>query len=118
VKKLIARTLLRWHLPSFLNDPHGFNRLLGYAVLLQLRRTTDEAFRVRLEEFYQSLDPEAAKRDIDFDAKARQLEVPGGYKIDVSASAAPAFRRIGPAGSTRGGADSGCSGTWASAPTC
>src|SRR5262245_40451792 len=81
--------ILRWHLPRFLNDPHGFNRLLGHAVLLQLGRTTDDDFRVRLEEFYQRLDPESAKRDIDFDAKARQLDKPGGYKINVSAVGGP-----------------------------
>jgi hypothetical protein len=85
MKNMLARALLRWYLPRFLRDPNGFNRLLGHAVELQLGRLTEEAFRLRLEDFYRQLDAVSIKEQIDFDAKAIQLGQPGGYKVDILA---------------------------------
>jgi hypothetical protein len=84
MKKLLARGMLRWYLPRFLNDSHAFNRLLGNAVRLQLGRMTDEAFRECLADFYQQLDASSIKRDLDFEGMADRLNRPGGYKIAVS----------------------------------
>jgi hypothetical protein len=85
MKKILARLILRWYLPRFLNDTHGFSRLLGHAVELQLGRIADEEFRQLLDDFYKELDPASIKRDIDFKAKLKRLDIPGGYKVDISA---------------------------------
>lgn len=89
MKRFVARAVLRWNLSRFLRDPNGFNRLMGHALELQLGRTTDEKFRLRLDEYYRKLEPEPLKHDIDFDTKVKQLDRPGGYKIDILAIDGP-----------------------------
>jgi hypothetical protein len=89
MKRFVARALLRWNLPRFLSDPNPFNRLMGHAIELQLGRTADETFRLRLEEYYQHLEPVSLKRDIDVEAKIKDLDRPGGYKADILAIDGP-----------------------------
>jgi hypothetical protein len=83
MKKMVARMILRWYLPRFLGDAHPFNRLLGHAIKMQLGWTSDEAFRTQLAGFYQQLDPQKIKHDIDFEDKVSQLDRPGGYKVSI-----------------------------------
>src|SRR5260221_242593 len=85
MKKLLARTILRWQLPRFSSDSHPFNLLLGNAIELQRGSLTDDAFRVCLEEFYRKIDLDSIKRDIEFPKKVARLDRPGGYKTDVAA---------------------------------
>ena len=83
MKKTLSRFILRSYLRRLSTDPHAFNRLMADAVRLQLGRMPDDEFRQCLERFYQSLDPESIKTDIDFASKAARLDRPGGYKTDI-----------------------------------
>jgi hypothetical protein len=85
MKKLLARTILRWYLPRFLGDAHPFHRLLGQALQMQLGRLSDDAFRQYLDEFYQQLDPASIKDDLSFEDKVQRLNRPGGYKVSITA---------------------------------
>jgi hypothetical protein len=83
MKKQLARFALRWNLARFLTDPNPFNRLLGEAIRLQLKRLTDEGFRHELDRFFMAADPSSLMKDLDFEAKKRRLDQPGGYKVAV-----------------------------------
>src|SRR5262245_30871208 len=84
MKNLLARVVLRWYLPRFRSDRHPFNRLLGRAIELQLGRLSEEAFRADLDHFYAGLDVDSIRRDLNLADKVKRLDVPGGYKVDVS----------------------------------
>src|SRR5262249_49398441 len=83
LKKQIARLLVRSQLRRLLEHADPFNRLVGEAARLQFGETGEESFRNKLELFYANLRLDEFKRDFDFAAKTRQLNRPGGYKIDI-----------------------------------
>jgi hypothetical protein len=85
MRQFLARSILRGQLRRLSSDSHPFNRLMADAIQLQLGRLGDDAFRQRLDAFYQSLDIESIKRDLDLPVKAARLDKPGGYKTDISA---------------------------------
>src|SRR6516164_1584367 len=85
LKTHIVRAVLRWQLSRFLRDAHPFNRLLGHAVRLQLGKISDEQFRLELDEFFAHLDRPAIMSALDFESKARQLNQPDGYKVNILA---------------------------------
>src|SRR5262245_5245618 len=84
-KRAVARGLLRRMLPRLRSSECPFTRLLGEAVRLQLGHGTDESFRKTLTSYYEQLDRSAWMKEFGFERKARRLEAPGGYKIDVGA---------------------------------
>jgi hypothetical protein len=84
MKNILARAALRWYLPRFQSDPHPFNRLLGRAASMQFGRLSEEEFRAQLDAFYAGLDIDSTRRDLNFADKIKRLDVPGGYKVDVS----------------------------------
>jgi hypothetical protein len=82
-KTQIARAALRWKLSRFLRDANPFNRLMGHAVRLQLGKTTEEQFRLELDDFFAHLDRPFIMAALDFESKARQLNQPNGYKVNI-----------------------------------
>jgi hypothetical protein len=84
MKNLAARWALRWSLPRFTHDPDGFHRLLGEAVRLQLGRITDDQFRELFDDYYRTVDRQALMNCLEFEAKAKVLNRPGGYKLPVT----------------------------------
>lgn len=82
-KRWLARLILRGWRVRLATHSHPFNRLMGQAVLLQLGKITDVRFRQDLEEFYSLLDRQKFQADIDYEAKAARLRIPGGYKADI-----------------------------------
>src|SRR5262249_702638 len=85
MKNMIARLALRLRLSRFLNHPDAFYRLLGQAVRLKLGKISDEENRQDLERYYQGLHRPPLMKAIDFDAKSKWLDRPGGYKVAVLA---------------------------------
>src|SRR5262245_36663228 len=84
-KRAVARRLLRWMLPRFRSSECPFTRLLGEAVRLQLGQVTDDSFRQSVTSYCEQLDRRAWMKELGFERKARRLEAPGSYKIDVGA---------------------------------
>jgi hypothetical protein len=84
MKNLAARWALWWSLPRFTQSPDGFQRLLGEAVRLQLGRITDDQFRALFDDYYRTADRQELMNSLEFEAKAKVLNRPGGYKLAVT----------------------------------
>jgi hypothetical protein len=84
MKNLAARWSLRWLLPRFTQSPDGFHRLLGEAIRLQFGRITDDQFRATFDDYYRTVDRKTLMDNLEFEAKAKILNRPGGYKLPVT----------------------------------
>jgi len=83
MKKRLARLALRWMSDRFRRSPSAFDQLMGRAVALQLGEIDEDRFRQELAAFFAGVDPAQFMEEIDFPAKERRLNQPGGYKADV-----------------------------------
>ena len=85
----MRRRLAMWVLGvlqrRFDSDSVSLNRLMGRAIRLERGRITEDEFRQELDAYYARVDREALLDEISFATKAKRLERPGRYKVDVVA---------------------------------